>query len=142
VDANGRLTAAIRNFWQNYEKAIALYKSVLDWKGEVKPTPSNRFEASFNLTRCQVRKKDFEKAVQSMDEIQQAFGDTVTYKNYCTVITDLVEERASSNAIDLLGKAKGLFPEYEKQFEKMAEEIKKLDLTDEEMKKLQSLGYL
>ena len=66
----------------------------------------------------------------------------MTYKNYCTVITDLMSENASSHAIDVLGKAKDLYPKYEKQFEALADKIKKLDLTDEEMKKLQSLGYL
>lgn len=130
------------NTEKDYAKAITLYKQVLDWKGEGTATDQNRFEASFNLTRCQVRQKEFAKAIQSLDEIQKAFKDTVTYKNYCTVITDLVSENASSDAIDVLGVAKNLFPKYEKQFEDMAGKIKKLDLTDEEMKKLQSLGYL
>jgi len=127
---------------KDYDQAITLYKNVLDWKGEGEPTTQQRFEASFNLARCQVRNKEFDRAVASMEEIQKAFGDTVTYKNYCTVIVDLVAEKASGDAIDLLGKAKELYPKYEDQFEKMAEKIKKLDLSDEEMQKLQSLGYL
>jgi tetratricopeptide (TPR) repeat protein len=130
------------NTEKDYAKAITLYRQVLNWKGEGAVTDQNRFEAAFNVTRCQVRQKEFDKAVASLDELQKAFKGTVTYKNYCTVITDLMSENASSDAIDVLGKAKDLYPKYAKQFESLAEKIKKLDLTDEDMKKLQSLGYL
>ncbi|MFH2002716.1 MAG: tetratricopeptide repeat protein, partial [Planctomycetota bacterium] len=79
---------------KDYAKAQTLYRMVLDWKGDGGPSDAQRFEASFNGVRCLVKQKNYDDAVKSLEEMQKIYAGTMNYKNLCTVIGDLSQERA------------------------------------------------
>lgn len=127
---------------KDYTKAQTLYRSVLDWKGEGEPTKAQRFEASFNTIRCQVKQKNFDDAVKSLEEMQKIYADSMDYKDLCTIIKDLHQEKGIEQAINVLVLASEVYPDKKDKFEEMAKLLEKSNLSDEQMEKLKKLGYL
>jgi len=80
--------------------------------------------------------------VKSLEEMQKIYADSMNYKNLCTVIRDLSQERAIEQAINVLVIASEVYPDKKEQFDEQAKLLEKLDLNDEQMERLKKLGYL
>jgi hypothetical protein len=86
--------------------------------------------------------EDFDGAVRSLDAMQAGQGESMTCKPYCTVIAELIEHKALTQAIDVLEKAGKRFPEKQAIFREQARKIQIQGLTDEALERLQPISYL
>lgn len=138
------MAAANRNLFtdKDYEGALALYDQVLHWNGAEAPTATQRFEASLNTIRCRIFLGRTEGVKEALDQLRKEFGDRVTYKNYCTVIGDLEKQKALKSAIDVLIEAGKSFPAYKERFQQEAKKLERLGLSNEDLERLKTLGYL
>jgi len=138
------LSSANRKFFSenDYSGALALYERVLQWKGEPAPTDAQRFEAALNALRCRIFTGQTQGVKAELDKIGEAFGNKLTYKNYCTVIGDLEKRKELKAAIDVLIEAGKKFPDYKERFQQEAKKLERLGLSNEDLERLKTLGYL
>ncbi|MBU0753914.1 MAG: hypothetical protein KJ645_02160 [Planctomycetes bacterium] len=127
---------------KDYEKAMTLCRNLLNWKGEGTPTDIQRFEASLTLIRCQICNKNFDEAVSGAKEMFKIHGSNMTFKNFSTLIQDLVGEKAIPQAIDLLALTGEAYPDQKDMLKERAAQIEKLVESDEDLARLKTLGYL
>ena len=138
------LSSANRKFFtdKDYSGALALYEQVLQWQGNPPPTEAQRFEASINALRCRIFTGDTKGVKEELSGIGEKFGKKLTYKNYCTVIGDLEKGKDLKTAIDVLIEAGKKFPEYKDRFQLEAKKLERLGLSNEDLERLKTLGYL
>ncbi len=130
---------------KDYTKAIELYESVLDWKGEGEPSKTQRFNATLEIIRCRIAAKDYEQALKDTDEMCSSFADTVVLKDLTAIIGEFLKqggEEATDHAITVIGKATEMYPDQKDQFKKWSEKIMEDGATSEQMKRLKQMGYL
>jgi hypothetical protein len=126
----------------NYEDAMKLYDQLLDWKGEGAPSKAILFESTLNIIRCKILKQDFDGAFASLEKMQTDFSESLTVKDYATVIRAFLAQNAIDQTIAAMGIVGQLHPEKKDELKPYIEKIKKQGATPEQLKKLMDLGYL
>jgi len=146
-DPNACLKEADQAFFsdKNYDKAGKLYTEIINWKNKsVQPTEDQRFYASFNLVRCKVFNKDYNAALVGIEDLHKTFPKQIVFKNYGTIINELVNLRAVNEAIEVVILASNHFPGAKDDIKKHAEHLKKLSkkgASKEQIDKLKAIPY-
>lgn len=137
------------------ERAVLIYDSKEDdalarklceevlrmkWKGE--EAKSQRNQAYLCMLRLDIRGQRAAAAVKNFKAMCKEHQKDVTLDTYQTVIGDLIEHKAPSEAVDLLYLAKEQYPDSGEWQKKMAEEIIKSDVSAQDKERLKELGYL
>lgn len=132
---------------RDFGSALELYEGLLAWNGEGDVGARQRFQASLESVKCLIALDREEDGVERFKAMYVDFGDDMNdpkaYKHTLAVISTLIQEKADPGvSIDLLEVAKEKHPEQQDQFGKLVEKLLNQDVSDEQMARLKTLGYL
>lgn len=112
----------------------------MKWQGE--EAKSQRIQAFLCMLRLEIRGQKTEASVKNFKAKCKEFQEHITLDTYQTIIGDLIEHKAPTEAVDLLYLAKEQYPDSREWQKKMAEEIIKLEVSAADLERLKQLGYL
>lgn len=131
----------------DHAKALELYGSLTDWKGEGAVGEGDRFKASLESVKCRIAMGEAAPAVEAYKKMFESFPKAMngdgSYKNTLAVLSSLLDKKADPMvSIDLLELAKNKHAAQQANFAKLVKKLESQGLDSAAMEKLKSLGYL